>query len=129
MRELITKVQQIASSTANVLILGESGTGKEVFANALHFAGSRANKPMIKVSCAALPDTLLESELFGYEKGGFTGATGRKLGRSELADNGTLLLDEIGDMPTHLQVKLLRVLQEGEFERLGGQRQFAWTFV
>ena len=121
-RELITKVQQVAPSTANVLILGESGTGKEIFANAIHAASPRKNKPMIKVSCAALPDTLLESELFGYEKGAFTGAAGRKLGRFELADGGTLLLDEIGDMPTHLQVKLLRVLQEGEFERLGATR-------
>jgi two-component system response regulator HydG len=122
MRELITKVQQVAPSTANVLILGDSGTGKEVFANALHAASPRKNKPMIKVSCAALPDTLLESELFGYEKGAFTGATGRKPGRFELADGGTLFLDEIGDMPKHLQVKLLRVLQEGEFERLGATK-------
>ena len=122
MRTLITKVQQVAPSTANILIIGESGTGKEIFANALHAASPRKSKPMIKVNCAALPDALLESELFGYEKGAFTGAAGRKLGRFELADGGTLFLDEIGDMPKHLQVKLLRVLQEGEFERLGGTR-------
>ena len=122
MRALITKVQQVAPSTANILIIGESGTGKEIFANALHAASPRRSKPMIKVNCAALPDTLLESELFGYERGAFTGAAGRKPGRFELADGGTLFLDEIGDMPKHLQVKLLRVLQEGEFERLGGTR-------
>jgi len=122
MRGLITKVQQVAPSTANILIIGESGTGKEIFANALHTASQRRNQPMIKVNCAALPDTLLESELFGYEKGAFTGATGRKPGRFELADGGTLFLDEIGDMPKHLQVKLLRVLQEGEFERLGATK-------
>ena len=121
-RELITKVQQVAPSTANVLILGESGTGKEVFANALHAANPRKNKSMVKVSCAALPETLLESELFGYEKGAFTDAKTRKPGRFELADGGTLFLDEIGEMPKPLQVKLLRVLQEGEFERLGGTK-------
>jgi two-component system response regulator HydG len=122
MRELVTKVEQAAPSTANVLILGESGTGKEVFANAIHAASPRAGKPLIKVSCAALPDPLLESELFGYEKGAFTGAANRKPGRFELADGGTLFLDEIGEMPKHLQVKLLRVLQDGEFERLGGTK-------
>ncbi len=121
-RELITKVQQVAPSTAKVLILGESGTGKEVFANALHAASPRKNKPMVKVSCAALPETLLESELFGYEKGAFTDAKTRKPGRFELADGGTLFLDEIGEMPKPQQVKLLRVLQEGEFERLGGTK-------
>ena len=120
MRELITKVQQVAPSSANILIIGESGTGKEVFADTLHAISPRNNRPMVKVNCAALPDTLLESELFGYEKGAFTGATTRKLGRFDLADGGTLFLDEIGDMPKHLQVKLLRVLQEGEFDRLGG---------
>jgi len=121
-RELITKVQQVAPSTAKVLILGESGTGKEVFANALHAASPRKNKSMVKVSCAALPETLLESELFGYEKGAFTDAKTRKPGRFELADGGTLFLDEIGEMPKPQQVKLLRVLQEGEFERLGGTK-------
>ena len=121
-QELVTKVQYIAPSMANVLILGETGTGKEVFADALHAASPRRDKPMIKVNCAALPENLLESELFGYEKGAFTDAKMQKPGRFELADGGTLFLDEIGEMPTHLQVKLLRVLQEGEFERLGGTK-------
>lgn len=122
MRRLITKVQQVAPSTASVLITGESGTGKEVFANAIHSLSPRANKPMIKINCGALPDTLLESELFGYEKGAFTDAKASKPGRFELADTGTLFLDEIGEMPKPLQVKLLRVLQDGEFERLGGTK-------
>ena len=122
MRELITKVQQVASSTATILITGESGTGKEVFANAIHALSPRANKPMIKVNCGALPDTLLESELFGYEKGAFTDAKASKPGRFELADEGTLFLDEIGEMPKPLQVKLLRVLQDGKFDRLGGTK-------
>ncbi len=122
MRELITKVQQVASSTASILIAGESGTGKEIFANAIHSLSPRVNKPMIKVNCGALPDTLLESELFGYEKGAFTDAKSSKPGRFELADEGTLFLDEIGEMPKPLQVKLLRVLQDGKFERLGGTK-------
>ena len=121
-RQLISKVQQVAPSIARVLITGESGTGKEIFANAIHALSPRANKPMIKVNCGALPDALLESELFGYEKGAFTDAKTSKPGRFELADAGTLFLDEIGEMPKHLQVKLLRVLQDGEFERLGGTR-------
>ena len=122
MRQLITKVQQVAPSTANVLITGESGTGKEVLANATYALSPRANKPMIKVNCGALPEALLESELFGYEKGAFTDAKVSKPGRFELADGGTLLLDEIGEMPKPLQVKLLRVLQDGKFERLGGTK-------
>lgn len=122
MRRLITKVQQVAPSTASVLITGESGTGKEVFANAIHSLSPRVNKPMIKINCGALPDTLLESELFGYEKGAFTDAKASKPGRFELADTGTLFLDEIGEMPKPLQVKLLRVLQDGAFERLGGTK-------
>ena len=120
MRQLLDKVQQIAPSSATVLLLGESGTGKEVIATAIHLASSRRDKPLIKVNCAAFPESLLESELFGYERGAFTGATKRKPGRFELADGGTLFLDEIADMPVEVQVKLLRVLQEGEFERLGG---------
>lgn len=124
-RQLIMKVQQVAPSTANVLITGESGTGKEIFANALHTLSPRANKPIIKVNCGALPDALLESELFGYEKGAFTDAKAGKPGRFELADGGTLFLDEIGEMPKPLQVKLLRVLQDGKFERLGGTRTLA----
>ncbi|MYE88363.1 sigma-54-dependent Fis family transcriptional regulator [Candidatus Poribacteria bacterium] len=122
MRQLITKVQQVASSTASVLITGESGTGKEVFANAIHALSPRTDKPMIKVNCGAFPDTLLESELFGYERGAFTDAKVSKPGRFELADGGTLFLDEIGEMPKPLQVKLLRVLQDGKFERLGGTK-------
>jgi Nif-specific regulatory protein len=103
-----------------VLIRGESGTGKELIAHALHYNSSRAKKPFIKVSCAALPQDLIESELFGYEKGAFTGAHGSKKGRFEIADGGTLFLDEIGDLNLATQVKLLRVLQERAFERLGG---------
>jgi len=115
-------VNQVAASTATVLIQGESGTGKELIANALHHGSPRRDRPFIKVNCAALPETLLESELFGYERGAFTGAVARKEGRFELADGGTLFMDEIGDLSPATQAKLLRVLQEGEFERLGGTR-------
>src|SRR5213595_4063041 len=107
-------------SSLTVLIRGESGTGKELIAHAIHYNSLRAKKPFVKVSCAALPDSLIESELFGYEKGTFTGAQQRKKGRFELAEGGTLFLDEIGDVNLGTQVKLLRVLQEREFERLGG---------
>ena len=103
-----------------MLLRGESGTGKELIASAIHYNSARAKKPFVKVSCGALPDTLIESELFGYEKGAFTGADQRKKGRFELAEGGTLFLDEIGDVQLSTQVKLLRVLQEREFERLGG---------
>src|SRR5262245_54753079 len=122
MRNISRMVEQVAPSTATVLITGESGTGKEVVADAIHGASPRRLKPMIKVSCAALPETLLEAELFGYEKGAFTGANARKEGRFELANGGTLFLDEIGEIPPAVQVKLLRVLQDGKFERLGGTR-------
>ena len=122
MRNIARMVEQVASSTATILITGESGTGKEVVADAIHTASPRRLKPLIKVSCAALPDTLLESELFGYEKGAFTGANARKEGRFELANGGTLFLDEIGEISPAIQVKLLRVLQDGKFERLGGTR-------
>jgi two-component system response regulator HydG len=122
MRNIVRMVEQVAPSTATVLITGESGTGKEVIADAIHAASPRRLKPLIKVSCAALPDTLLESELFGYEKGAFTGANARKEGRFELANGGTLFLDEIGEISPAVQVKLLRVLQDGKFERLGGTR-------
>src|SRR5574342_760404 len=115
-------VNQVAPSTATVLIQGESGTGKELIANAIHQGSPRRQRPFIKVNCAALPETLLESELFGYERGAFTGAVARKEGRFELADGGTLFMDEIGDLSPATQAKLLRVLQEGEFERLGGTR-------
>jgi two-component system, NtrC family, response regulator HydG len=122
MRNIARMVEQVAPSTATILIAGESGTGKEVVADAIHAASPRRLKPLIKVSCAALPDTLLESELFGYEKGAFTGANARKEGRFELANGGTLFLDEIGEISPAVQVKLLRVLQDGKFERLGGTR-------
>ena len=119
-RRVKDMVRQVAPTSANVLILGESGTGKELVASALHEGSERAGKAMVKVNCAALPETLLESELFGYERGAFTGAVGRKEGRFKIAHGGTLFLDEIGDMPLVLQPKILRVLQEGEFERVGG---------
>ena len=124
MCDVIKLAEQVAPSQASVLIQGESGTGKEAIASLIHNIGVRMDKPFIKVSCAALPDTLLESELFGYEKGAFTGAVSQKEGRFELAHNGTLFLDEIGEITPSIQVKLLRVLQEGEFERLGGTSVF-----
>jgi DNA-binding NtrC family response regulator len=122
MKELMTMVDRVADARATVLISGESGTGKELIARALYERSSRADKPFVAISCAALPETLLESELFGHEKGAFTGATGQKPGRFELAHQGTLFLDEIGDVPPVIQIKLLRVLQEREFERLGGTK-------
>jgi DNA-binding NtrC family response regulator len=112
---------KVAPSRASVLILGESGTGKEVLARAIHLASPRARKPFITVNCAALPETLIESELFGHEQGAFTGAIAKKKGRFELADGGTLFLDEVGEIPLHVQVKLLNVLQSNQFERVGGQ--------
>jgi DNA-binding NtrC family response regulator len=120
LREVMVKIEQIAPVTSTVLIEGESGTGKELVARALAALGPRRNKPFIAVNVGALPESLLESELFGHEKGAFTGAAERRLGRFELADNGTLFLDEIGDIPAATQVKLLRVLEEREFTRLGG---------
>ena len=120
MRQVFEQISRVASTNTTVLIRGESGTGKELIAHAIHYNSERAKKPFVRVSCAALPDSLIESELFGYEKGAFTGATGRKKGRFELAERGTLFLDEIGDINLSTQVKLLRVLQEREFERLGG---------
>lgn len=119
-QKMLSLVSQVAVSDASVLIHGESGTGKELVAAAIHYGSKRAQKPYIRLNCAAIPAGLLESELFGHEKGAFTGADQRKIGRFELADQGTILLDEIGDMPLELQVKLLRVLQEREVERLGG---------
>ena len=119
---VLDKVEQVATTDATVLILGESGTGKELLARAVHSTSKRQDRPLVKVNCAALPASLIESELFGHEKGAFTGAVARKIGRFELADGGTIFLDEIGDLPLELQAKLLRVLQEGEFERLGGNR-------
>jgi Nif-specific regulatory protein len=120
LRQVYEQVTQVARTNTTVLLRGESGTGKELIAHAIHYNSLRAAKPFIKVSCAALPETLIESELFGYEKGAFTGAHGRKKGRFELAEGGTLFLDEIGDLNGSTQIKLLRVLQEREFERLGG---------
>ncbi len=122
MLEVVALVRQVAPASTTVLIQGESGTGKEVIARALHRLSPRRDRPFVSVNCAALPDTLLESELFGYEKGAFTGAVGRKKGRFELADGGTLLLDEVGDLSLAAQAKLLRVLQEGDFEPLGATR-------
>jgi formate hydrogenlyase transcriptional activator len=116
------KVKRVAPTSSTVLIEGETGTGKELIARAIHNLSPRCGRPFIKLNCAAIPLELLESELFGYEKGAFTGAVGQKIGRFELADTGTLFLDEIGDIPPTLQPKLLRVLQEQEFERLGGGR-------
>ncbi len=118
-RQMYEQMAQVAPTNTTVLIRGESGTGKELIAHAVHYNSPRANKPFVKVSCAALPDSLIESELFGYERGAFTGAEQRKKGRFEMAEGGTLFLDEIGDINLATQVKLLRVLQEREFERLG----------
>lgn len=120
MKGVYRLIEQVADSNATVLIRGESGTGKDLVAHAIHYNSPRASKPFIKVNCMALPDTLLESELFGHEKGSFTGATERKIGRFELAQGGTIFLDEIGDFSLDLQVKMLRVIQFKEFERLGG---------
>jgi DNA-binding NtrC family response regulator len=120
MLDVYETVRRAAASRATVLIRGESGTGKELIAKALHQNSDRAAGPFVAISCAALPDTLLESEIFGHEKSAFTGAAGTKLGRFEMADKGTLFLDEIGDIPATIQIKLLRVLQERAFERLGG---------
>jgi two-component system, NtrC family, response regulator HydG len=123
MRRTLEVVQQAAPSMATVLLLGESGTGKELLARQIHEASSRAARPFIPVNCAAIPEGILEGELFGYEKGAFTGAVARRDGRFAHADGGTLFLDEIGEIPLSVQVKLLRVLQEGEIERLGGKAQ------
>lgn len=115
-------ISQVAKTQASVLIFGESGTGKELIARNIHQASLRANEPFIAINCGAIPADLLESELFGHEKGSFTGASGLRAGRFELANNGTIFLDEIGDMPLSMQVKLLRVLQERCFERVGGSK-------
>jgi len=122
MKEILEMVQQVSDSRATVLVTGESGTGKEVIARLIHTYSARNENPFVAISCAALPETLLESELFGYEKGAFTGADSAKAGRFELADTGTFFLDEVGDIPMPIQIKLLRVLQEREFERLGATK-------
>lgn len=119
---VLYKIQQVAPTDASVLIQGETGTGKELVAQAIHNASTRKDRPMVKINCATLPANLIESELFGHEKGAFTGAQAKKIGRFELADAATLFLDEIGELPLELQAKLLRVLQEGEFERLGSSQ-------
>jgi two-component system response regulator FlrC len=120
LRQVLRSLEEVASSRATVLIEGESGTGKELLARYLHAKSHRSSRPFYAVNCAALPDGLLESELFGFEKGAFTGALNRKIGKFEAANNSTFLLDEISELPLGLQAKMLRVLQEGEIERLGG---------
>jgi len=122
LESVLEQVERVASTDSTVLVLGETGTGKELIARAIHNISSRCGRPFIKLNCAAIPFDLLESELFGHEKGAFTGAIAQKVGRFEMADKGTLFLDEIGDIPLALQPKLLRVLQEQEFERLGSGR-------
>ncbi|MCB1053865.1 MAG: sigma-54 factor interaction domain-containing protein, partial [Acidobacteria bacterium] len=121
-KKILQQVEQVAGTDATVLIVGETGTGKELLARATHKLSKRDDYPLIKVNCAGLPKDLIESELFGHEKGAFTGAYQQKKGRFELAHRGTIFLDEIGEMPLSLQSKLLRVLQEGEFERVGGNK-------
>ena len=122
LKQALKKVEKVAPLDTTVLILGETGTGKELFARALHNRSTRQHRPLVKVNCATLPANLIESELFGHERGAFTGALQKKIGRFELANGGTIFLDEIGELPLELQAKLLRVLQEGEFERLGNPR-------
>ena len=119
-KHVYEQIKYVAPSNSTVMISGESGTGKELVANALHYSSSRKGKPFVKVNCAALSENIIESELFGHEKGSFTSAVSRRIGRFELADNGTLFLDEIGDIPLSTQIKLLRVLEQKEFERVGG---------
>lgn len=122
LKQALQKIEKVAPLDTTVLILGETGTGKELFARAIHNRSARQDRPLVKVNCATLPANLIESELFGHERGAFTGALQKRVGRFELADNGTIFLDEIGELPLELQAKLLRVLQEGEFERLGSPR-------
>ena len=117
---MLAKVEQVAPTSSTVLLRGETGTGKELVAHAIHINSPREAKPFVRVNCAALAPGVLESELFGHEKGSFTGAMARRRGRFELADGGTLFLDEVGDLPMEVQIKLLRMLQEREFERVGG---------
>jgi len=120
LRKVLVQVSKVAPTDSTVLILGETGTGKELIARAIHNRSKRSNRAFIRVNCAAIPATLIASELFGHEKGSFTGALDRRLGRFESADGGTIFLDEVGELPAETQVALLRVLQEREFERVGG---------
>src|SRR5258705_13931716 len=122
LRRVLAQVDKVAPTNSTVLILGETGTGKELIARSIHKRSKRAERAFIAVNCAAIPPSLIPSELFGHEKGAFTGATGRRLGRFELAEGGTIFLDEVGELPPETQVALLRVLQEHEFERVGGNR-------
>ena len=119
---ILFKIKQVAPTDVSVLIEGETGTGKELIARAIHKASLRKDKPFVKVNCASIPENLIESELFGHEKGSFTGAIEKRLGRFEIANGGTIFLDEIGELPMHLQPKLLHVLQQGEFERIGSSK-------
>lgn len=128
LKQVIQQVNIVAPTEAAVLLLGETGTGKELFANAIHDLSSRRNQKLVRANCAAIPAGLLESELFGHERGAFTGAVSRRIGRIELANKGTLFLDEVGDIPLELQSKLLRVLQEREFERLGSSQTIQVNF-
>ena len=125
MRRIMAQLERVASSESRVCILGETGTGKELVARTIHERSARAGGPFVTLNCAAVPAELIESELFGHEKGSFTGASGRHIGKFEQADQGTIFLDEIGDMPLHMQAKLLRVLEEGEVERIGGDKPIA----
>ncbi|MBI2712127.1 MAG: sigma-54 factor interaction domain-containing protein [Bdellovibrio sp.] len=122
MRDIVQLAKTVAPSKATILIQGESGTGKELVAHLIHTQSTRASRPFVAINCAAIPDNLLESELFGYERGSFTGAMNAKTGKFEMANGGTLLLDEISEMDIRLQAKLLRVLQEAEVDRIGGRR-------
>lgn len=122
MRGLFSNIEQVAGADPTVLVMGETGTGKERIAHAIHNLSPRRDRLLVKLNCAALPSELIESELFGHEKGAFTGATAQRKGRFELADGGTLFLDEVGELTLSAQAKLLRVLQEQEFERVGGSR-------
>ena len=120
MKNVFDTIEKVSASESTILITGESGTGKELVARAIHYNSDRKNQPLVPVNCGAIPEELLESELFGHEKGAFTGAIRTRIGRFELAQGGTIFLDEIGDMSPALQVKMLRVIQEKEFERIGG---------
>jgi transcriptional regulator with GAF, ATPase, and Fis domain len=122
LKDVMRMVEQVAPLNSPVLLIGETGTGKEIVANSIHYSSQRKNKPFVKVNCGAIPDNLIDSELFGHEKGAFTGAISQKMGRFERAHKGTIFLDEIGELPLHLQVRLLRVLQQQEIERVGGSR-------